>query len=152
MSQPLLSGQQEYIEESEAVDPFAERVDELEDRIVALESKMGQVKREAVLAVLQMFSDSLRHIASGQMGIPDAVTVAPTSPQFDQKWEAWKQKLGSGTAPARIIDALLKQGPLNRTQLRSFGELGWSTLDAATSRLRNLGLIEKSGDRWNLKG
>lgn len=75
----------------------------------------------------------------------------PHAPQFDQKWEAWKQKLGPGTAPARVIDALLTHGPLNRSQLRQAGELGWSTLDAATSRLKNLSLIEKSGDRWNLK-
>lgn len=81
--------------------------------------------------------------------VKDSATVI--APQFDQKWEAWKQKLGVGTAPARVIDALLTHGPLNRSQLREAGELGWSTLDAATARLKNLSLIEKVGDRWNLK-
>jgi hypothetical protein len=85
------------------------------------------------------------------LGIDGAVSATPQAPQFDPRWEAWKQKLGPGLAPARIIDALLTHGPLNRTQLRQVAELGWSTLDAATSRLKNLSLIEKVSDRWKLK-
>jgi len=88
-------------------------------------------------------------VAAGE--IPVAEVTGAVAPQFDQRWEAWKQKLGAGTAPARVIDALLTHGPLNRSQLRQAGELGWSTLDAATARLKNLSLIEKIGDRWNLK-
>lgn len=148
MSQPLLKGEVEYVE-AIRVDIHSERITELEDQVASLHEKMSNVKRDAIVAVLTMLSEAMRHVASGKMDIPEPPTAA--APQFDQRWEAWKQKLGAGTAPARVIDALLKQGPLNRTQLRQFGELGWSTLDAATSRLKNLNLIEKSGDRWILK-
>ena len=85
-----------------------------------------------------------------EMGIRDSVPPG-TAPQFDKKWEAWKEKLGSTTAAARIIQAILDHGPLNRSQLRQATKSGWSTLDEASARLKNLQLIEKVGDRWNLK-
>jgi hypothetical protein len=148
MPQPLLSGQQEYVE---PVSDLQNQIDALETRVAELEANQGQVKRDAVLALLNLLAQSLRHVASGQMDIAESVPPQASAPQFDPQWQAWKQKLGGNTAPAKVIDALLTHGPLNRTQLRSAAELGWSTLDAATARLKNLSLIEKSGDRWNLK-
>lgn len=147
MSQLQLEGKvtQEYVE-----DHGSDALEQLSQRIEELEVKLSHVKRDAVVMVLNLLAESLRHVASGKMDIPEVQTA--TAPQFDPKWELWKQKLGGTTAPARVIQALLEHGPLNRTQLRSAAELGWSTLDAATARLKNLSLIEKVGDRWQLKG
>jgi len=143
MSQQLLEGGVFDTDTSDVVDPaisaLHERIDELET----------QAARRAVITVLNLLAQALKQVASGQMDLAEPVVSA--APQFDPKWEAWKQKLGAGTAPARIIDAILNHGPLNRTQLRAASEAGWSTLDAATGRLKNLGLIEKVGDKWNLK-
>lgn len=143
MEQRLLSGEQEY------VDPGSDLGSQIEE----LRHEMHQFTEQAGVAI-SMLRQQVETIRKGLgFAIGDSSSgVAPSAPQFDQKWDAWKQKLGSGTAPARVIDALLTHGPLTRTQLRQAGELGWSTLDAATARLKNLQLIEKVGDRWNLKG
>jgi hypothetical protein len=150
MPVPLLEGHQEYVK-----DPLAEetlgRMRDLEKRVAELEHDRPQIERDAVMKLLNLLAHALRHVASGQMDMSEVPTSSVAAPQFDPRWEAWKQKLGAGTAPARVIDAILNHGPLSRTQLRAAGELGWSTLDAATARLKNLGLIEKVGDRWNLK-
>lgn len=130
--------------------------DELE--VARREAREWQEKYEetyaqtsAIQRVLQPQFDALKKLFGMLPAGNDAPAGEIRAPQFDQRWDAWKQKLGPGTAPARVIDALLMHGPLNRSQLRQAGELGWSTLDAATSRLKNLSLIEKVGDRWNLK-
>lgn len=134
-------------------------IDSLASRIERVERDLANVKRDvvrdSVIALLNIMHAAMREIASGKFDLdtaPLAVAGAPIAPQFDQKWEAWKQKLGAGEAPARVIDALLNHGPLNRTQLREAAGTAWSTLDAATARLKNLGLIEKIGDKWHLKG
>ena len=161
MAQPLLSGDQEYVD---AVDP---QVTKLEVEVRDLKRQLAHAELEArhakedvtkTLAKLRHmtlpFLNLLRavHGEIDALGIMDTglSSVSAAAPQFDPRWEAWKQKFGP-TAPSRVIDALLTHGPLSRTQLRQAAEMGWSTLDAATTRLRNLGLIEKSGDRWNLK-
>ena len=155
MSLPLLEGHAEYMEDRgpDVIEKLNQRIEKLEDRIADLEQDRPQIRRDAVVAVLNLLTQSLRHVASGQIDIDTPVQQAASvgAPQFDPKWEAWKQKLGAGTAPSRVIEAILTHGPLSRTQLRAAGELGWSTMDAATARLKNLGLIEKVGDRWNLK-
>jgi hypothetical protein len=86
-----------------------------------------------------------------QMGVVETVPLGG-APQFDPKWAAWMDKFGRDKCPARVIQAILDHGPLSRSQLRQAIKAGWSTLDEATARLKNLQLIEKSGDRWNLKG
>jgi hypothetical protein len=153
--QPLLSGQQEYVEAT--VDPRVRTLDaenrRLDEALRLERIKTGQMEH-GVRELRRQLTPLYRALQAvfGEldgMGIRDADN--PPAPQFDKKWELWKQKLGAGTAPSRVIDALLSHGPLTRTQLRQAGELGWSTLDVATSRLKNLGLIEKAGDRWNLK-
>lgn len=152
MAQALLSGEQEYVHEP------SEETKDLLRRLERAEREAEHIREAAARSIGEM-RDALHplyramKLLFGEMGEiagPGAGPVA--APQFDPKWEAWKQKLGPSTAPARIIDALLKHGPLNRNQLRQASEMGWSTLDAATGRLKNLSLIEKSGDRWTLKG
>lgn len=114
MAQQLLPGEVEYLDEESAVDPFAERVGELEDRVAALEAKLSQVKRDAVVALLQMLSDSMRHIASGKMDIPDVsanVQAASTG-----KWDILKAK-HAGTHVAAVIESLQIHGRLSTPQL-----------------------------------
>jgi DNA-binding transcriptional ArsR family regulator len=151
MPLPQIEGHvEEYIETPE--NKLRERVTELENRVNDLEFSLSGIKRDAVVALLKTLGESLHHVASGKFDLDATVAMtAVAAPQFDPKWEVWKQKLGPSTAPARVIEAILGHGPLTRTQLRAAGELGWSTLDKATSRLNNLGLIEKVGDKWNLK-
>jgi hypothetical protein len=140
MAQPLLSGEQEYVEPGS---DLGIQIQELRDDFELMQKAMTQLR--------QQMNTMQRGLGVAAGEIPVAEVAGGVAPQFDQRWEAWKQKLGAGTAPARVIDALLTHGPLNRSQLRQAGELGWSTLDAATARLKNLSLIEKVGDRWNLK-
>src|ERR1017187_2580496 len=120
MPQPLLEGHQEYVQDRgpDVIEQLTRRIDALENRIDELEADRPTIKRDAVVIVLSLLTESLRHVASGKMDIPDVSHAAMAAPQFDPRWDAWKQKLGAGQAPARIIDALLTHGPLNRTQLR----------------------------------
>lgn len=125
-----------------------DRVQELREEFEEFQRQM----REALARILQQVSVIRQGLS---MAGGDESFTAPAGgipPQFDQRWEAWKQKLGSTTAAARVIQAILDHGPLNRSQLRQATKSGWSTLDEATARLKNLQLIEKLGDRWNLKG
>jgi hypothetical protein len=141
MPQPLLEGHQEYVLDADVA-------------VKELREEFEEYQRQAQLAFGRM-QEQINVLRSGlRIASGDEVTTVPlggTAPQFDPKWEMWKQKLGASTAPARVIGALLDHGPLNRAQLRQAAEMGWSTLDAATARLKNLSLIEKVGDRWNLK-
>lgn len=66
-------------------------------------------------------------------------------------WESWKVKLGSNSAPARIIDALLQHGQLNVAQIKVAAKMATQTVYDATSKLNRLGLINKSGGRYSLK-
>lgn len=161
--QPLLSGEQEYVEHA-APDP---RIVRLETEVRDLKRKLTHAELESVHAKEDVgrmmaslrgmtlpFYNLLRaiHGEIDAMGIVEPASAStPITPQFDQAWDAWKQKLGKDTATAKVIDAILSHGPLNRNQLRVTCQVGWSTLDAATARLKNLSLIEKIGDKWDLK-
>jgi molecular chaperone GrpE (heat shock protein) len=158
MSQPLLEG--EVDNRDQEIRNLLRKVSELEDEL-AVSRAEGQRAHNRVERGVRLLRDSTRDILNGlklihgemDAMIPDTGISAGgvAAPQFDPRWDAWKQKLGTNTAPAKVIDALLTHGSLTRTQLRPVCEIGWSTLDAATGRLKNLGLIEKSGDRWILK-
>ena len=138
MAQPLLEGN--------VTEVPVDRVQELREEFEEYQRHV-QEALSRIVGQITTIRQGL-HIAGG-----DEITTVPlgSSPQFDPKWKAWQDKLGQGTAPARVIGAILDHGPLNRSQLRQAAEMGWSTLDAATARLKNLSLIEKIGDRWNLK-
>lgn len=158
MTQPLLEGEQQYAEDSQEVQQLRADLRELSRKLehAELEARHTREDMARVLQRLREMTLPFLQLLRAIHGEIDAVAPvsnppAPVAPQFDPRWEAWKQQLGVGTAPARVIDALLTHGPLNRTQLREAGELGWSSLDAATSRLKNLSLVEKVGDRWRLK-
>lgn len=142
MDQLQLEGQQEYVEPTN----YNQRISDLREEFETFQQQM----REAVARLLGQINTIRQglHMAAG-----DEITTVPIggAPQFDPKWTAWMEKFGRDKCVSRVIQAILDHGPLSRSQLRQATKSGWSTLDEATSRLKNLQLIEKSGDRWNLK-
>lgn len=146
MSQPLLNGEVEYVDSEPVADlrlnEHGRRITELEDRIANLEAKIANNKRDAVVALLQMLSDSMRHIASGKMDIPD-VTVAQAV--GSSKWDALKRKY-AGTNVEQAIDALLIHGKLTTVQLAANLKVGRSNAyNNIVPRLIRLGIITRQG-------
>lgn len=140
MPQPLLEG---------------EVYEQPRDRVQELREEFEEYQRQVQDALSRMMQ-SIAIIRQGlRMGGGDEITTVPiggqNAPQFDPKWNAWMEKFGRDKCVSRVIQSILDHGPLSRSQLRQATKSGWSTLDEATARLKNLQLIEKSGDRWNLK-
>src|SRR5580698_3969091 len=107
MPLPQLEGHvQEYLDEQ-----GPDQITQLHQRIDALEGRLSDVKRDAVIAVLNLLAKSLKHVASGEFDI-DEVTTAASSPS---KWEPIKKRLAPRLSEA--IDIFLAQGSLKRTQL-----------------------------------
>jgi len=146
MPQPLLNGgPQEYVEDEPTM---TDEIMRLSDRISELESKIGQVKREAVIAVLQMFSDSLRHIASGSMEIPDAAVITPVSDnRMASAWQKWIDKFGADSFKGKFISALLTHNSLNARQLLiHLGTSRMQTVYDTAFALTKLSLVRKNGE------
>jgi hypothetical protein len=78
-------------------------------------------------------------------------TTSSSTPKVTAVWESWKQKLGSNTAPARVIDALLQHGELNVAQLKVAAKMANQTVYDSIHRLNKLGLINKNGGKFSLK-
>lgn len=114
MAQPLLNGEVEYVE-----DRGADRVELLENRLSSLEASLSRVKRDAVVALLQVLADSIRHIASGKMDIPDI-----SSEPSDGKWEAVKSRLQP--SHRKVIDVLLLQGAMTRKQISAAVQMNYT--------------------------
>lgn len=66
-------------------------------------------------------------------------------------WEEWVHKLGVGSAPARVVEALLTHGELSVVQLKVVGKMANQTVYGATSKLNRLGLLNKNGGKYSLK-
>lgn len=146
MPQPLLSTG-EYVEDEPVIDPFAERVGELEDRIASLESQLTNVKRDAVVALLTLLSDSMRHIAMGKMDIPD---ISSNTQGGNSKWDVVKQRLQPRQREA--VDILLLQGSMKRTQLASAMKMDYANCAKnVVSVLKSAGWIVESGGNLSLK-
>jgi hypothetical protein len=150
MSQRLLEGQQqEYVEDESVIEPWAERIGELEDRVEQLEASIPKIKRDAVVALLSLLNDSLRHIASGNMDIPDVSQVPSTGGQ-ESKWAAIKQRHPGNVA--RAIDILLIQGTMSTDQLRTVLRIGYETCRVnVVNKMVKMGLIIKNGSQFSLK-
>lgn len=158
----LLDGGQEYVDHGP--DP---RISKYEAEIRDLRRKLSHAELEATHAkegvahtlsslrsMTLPFYNLLRaiHGEIEAIGIVDTPSSsAPMAPQFDQRWEAWKQKLGPETTAARVIDAILSHGPMNNVQLKAACKAGSSTIEQVVARLRNLSLIEKISGKWDLK-
>lgn len=139
MPVPLLEGHQEYVASGS---DLGQRIDILESRIADLEAGRAQVKRDAVVTVLNLLAQSLRHVASGTMDIPDPVIAIDVA---GSKWEAIKKRLPPRQAEA--IDVFLAQGPLKRTQLAAAMRMDYSncTKNVIAVLVRQGLLIERGG-------
>lgn len=157
MSQPLLNGEVEYVDSEPVADLRLEEhsrmIGELEDRIEALEQKLATAKRDAVVALLQMFADSIRHIASGKMDIPD-VAVAPVSEnRMAGAWQKWIDKFGGDSFKGKFIKALLEHNSLNARQLLiHLGTGRMQTVYDTAFALTKLSLVRKNGEMYALVG
>ena len=60
-------------------------------------------------------------------------------------WDSWQEKLGRGSAPSRMIDALLTHGEMNVAQIKVAAKMATQTVYDAASKLNRLGLITKNG-------
>jgi hypothetical protein len=146
MPVPLLEGNQEYVDD-EGIDPA---VAALHDRIDVLERKLSEVKRDAVIAVLNLLARSLKHVASGEFDLDEMAVAAAAPSTSNGKWEFWKKRY-----PGRIaetIDLLLIQGEMNQSQLCSALKCDSRTLSAKVIYpLNKAGLLIKNGGMFSLK-
>jgi hypothetical protein len=107
----------------DAIAQLNERIGELESRLSDVEADRPAIKREAVVIVLQLLTDSLRHVASAKMKIPDISHVENAGGK-DARWEAIKNRLAPRLREA--VDILLLQGPMKRTQLAAALKMDYS--------------------------
>lgn len=149
MAQPLLSdGNQEYVDSGLSNAELSARVESLNERIEELEARIEQTKRlkqEAVVALLNLLSQSLKHVASGKFDLEEITSDAAPS-----KWEAIKKRLPPRQAEA--IDIFLAQGALKRTQLAAAMRMDYSncTKNVIAVLIRQ-GLLIESGGQLSLK-
>jgi hypothetical protein len=140
MPQPLLSGEQEYVKDEPSV---TDELMHLSDRVAALESRLVHIKREAVITLLQMLSDSMKHVASGKMDIPEVSASTPSAE--NGKWEILKQKY-AGTHTGRAIEALMIHKRLSTAQLAA--NIGTSKQNAYNNlvpKMIKLGILTRQG-------
>jgi len=142
MTQPLLAGRQDYVEPETEIE---RRVSAIEVRIVDLEAMQDRAQREAVVGLLNLLAQSLRHVASGKFDL--ATTESAAGPS---KWEGIKKRLPPRQAEA--IDIFLAQGSLKRTQLAAAMRMDYSncTKNVIAVLLRQ-GLLIESGGQLSLK-
>jgi hypothetical protein len=153
MSQPLLNGEVEYVE-AQRIDIHGERITELEDQVANLNQKLDNVKRDAVLALLQMLSDSMRQIASGKMDIPESVDIPAQPPnKMSSAWQKWIDKFGATSSKGMFISSLLEHGQLNARQLQvHIGVKSTQAVYNVALGLNKLSLIRKNGEMYTLVG
>lgn len=160
--------------DDEALVLHGELVDVTSEELRALEEEVKRLRRELAMAngeIAKAKSDSARALGAlrkqlaplfralqavfGELdaaGLEDAPAASGGgSSRVSAVWESWKQKLGSNTAPARVIDALLQHGELNVAQLKVAAKMANQTVYDAIHRLNKLGLINKNGGRFSLK-
>jgi hypothetical protein len=122
----------------------------LKARVEKLEAQQSRAKEEAVIALLNLFSQAMREIATGKFDL----NVAPTgtgnsvTDRMD-KWEAVKKRLSHGEG--EVIDALLTCGPRTNTQLKTLLKKHYNTVAEITKKLSNLGFLTRVGEAWGLK-
>lgn len=143
MAQPLLEGNVEYMESASNSE---QRIDALESRISELEAAQHQVKRDAVVALLNLLGQALRQVASGKIDL-ETLETPSAGPS---KWEAIKKRLPPRQAEA--IDIFLAQGSLRRTELAAAMKMNYT--NCATNVIAVLvrqGLLLDRGGQLQLK-
>ena len=84
------------------------------------------------------------------IGIGEVAATGTT--KSNAAWDSWKQKLGSNSAAAKIIEILMVHGELTHTQLRiHIGTSRMQTVYDAVSKLNKAALLNKNGDKFSLK-
>jgi hypothetical protein len=141
-TRPLLDGPLH----AEPVDENAELREQLADlreRFDSLEESYQQ-DRDKIGSLLH----SLRAVFGGGGEVASPSPSGSNQPIPKAVYDAWKERLPPSCG--RVIDALLVQ-PMGYNQLKSYCKASSSTIDAALSKLRANGLIEKDGNLNRLK-
>ena len=113
----LLNGEAEPAESNDAV---LDAIDRLELRIQKLESQIANVKKDAVIMVLNLFTAALRDIAAGKFDI----SALPAATDSNSKWDEIKKRMPPRHQEAVDILLLTRK---NRTQLAAAMEMRYNT-------------------------
>jgi hypothetical protein len=129
MSQPLLSGEQEYVDDPSPIDPAIE----------ALHERLDQMQQEL---------DALKGILMRQYGafkaaFGDQAIVATDSAD---KWTSIKQRMAPRMKEA--VDVLLLQGSMKRTQLAAALKMDYSNCNKNVIQilLRQGWMVDNNGN------
>ena len=147
MPLPLLeSGDQQYVRDADHSEVH-DRISELESRLTDLEIKLSTTKRDAVVMLLGLLTESLRYVASGKMEMPN---VSPSSDGQSSKWDAVKARLQP--RQQLVIEVLLLQGNMTRRQIAAALKMNYTNCaNNVISPLMRAGWIIDSGNGVCLK-
>lgn len=120
MSQLQLEGEVE--QKIDEVYGLQERIDSLESRVDDLQGDLVNAKRDAVVMLLSLLTESLRHVASGKMEMPTVTAVSGDGQ--DARWTAIKSRLAPRLKEA--VEILLLQGPMGRKQIAAALRMDYS--------------------------
>ena len=158
-----------HLLEGEVEDPALQRLEAMETELrqarqelreSRAETRQVRASTDAALSALRRQLGPLYRALQAVFGELDVAgveggggesTTSSSTPKVTAVWESWKQKLGSNTAPARVIDALLQHGELNVAQLKVAAKMANQTVYDSIHRLNKLGLINKNGGKFSLK-
>jgi hypothetical protein len=126
--------------------------DELEDATRALAALRRQLQ-PLYRALQGVFGelDAVDLPDAGPGDAPQARAAGAGDSRVSAVWESWRQKLGAGSAAARMITALEEHGELSVAQMKVAGKMASQTVYDAASKLSKLGLINKNGGKYSLK-
>lgn len=128
------------------------RVSQLEEELRSERVRSAQVSSgaQSLRKVLSPLYGALQAVFGeiSEMGVAEEHTTS-SSPRLEAVWNSWKDKLGG--QPAKAIDALLKIGPMNQTQLRIQIGCANGSIAGIVYQLNKAGLINKNGGKISLK-
>lgn len=125
---------------------IAAQLDHFERRIQTLETQLATVKRDAVVALLEILAQSMRHIASGKMQIPNNSADSNAG----DKWDAVKVRMEP--RQQKVIDVLLLQKSMTRRQIASAVQMNYTNcVNNVISVLIRQGWLLDNGGSISLK-
>ena len=142
MTQRLLEGK---YEEPSPTHDTEWRLDNLESRLIEVEHAANTLRRDAVLALLNLLSQAIREVVSGKIDLG-----AIETPAANDKWEPIKKRLPPRQSEA--VDILLAQGAMKRTQLAAAMKMNYT--NCATNVIAVLirqGIVIERGGQIELK-
>ena len=155
---PLLPGRVQPDETAK----LRRRIEKLEAELKHTQSELDAYRQAATLAEhrvncvrvqMKPWYEAMTNLFE-EIGEPlnmEATATPPGSPPStpNTSLEAWKQKLGG--QHAQILEAFQIHGPLSIRQLMTIIHRGQTTVTVAISKLKNLQLVDKVGDKYALK-